>query len=103
MPPDSVVTTHTLPDFPKTGTTVLAQARYAHSFAITSFSASPRKKTKDAAAEDVAMEKVRRDLLVVGCRKKVVVLGAGKGGMKDAWVSFYFRLCLRGRCSNSLM
>lgn len=90
-----MVTTHTLPDFAKTGATVLPQARYAHSFAITSFTASPKKRTKDAqAAEDIPVEKIRRDLLVVGCRKKVVVFGAGKGGMKDAWVSIQLRLCL---------
>lgn len=95
MPPDSVVTTHTLPDFAKTGATVLPQARYAHSFAITSFTASPKKRAKDAqAAEDIPVEKKSRDLLVVGCRKKVVVFGAGKGGMKDAWVSIQLRLCL---------
>jgi hypothetical protein len=90
---DGNATLYTLPDLPKTGTTVLTQARNAHGFAITTYASGStgRKRTKDDRASDAATDQllVARDLLVVGCRKKVVVFGAGKAGFSDAWVSTY--------------
>ncbi|WVQ78836.1 hypothetical protein IAT38_000927 [Cryptococcus sp. DSM 104549] len=75
---DSTVTLYALPDIAKTGSTTLSQARTAHSFAITTFTNKGRKgESNDNGGV--------KDLLVVGCRKKVVVYGAGKGGMKEAW------------------
>lgn len=71
----------------------LTQARYAHSFAITSYTAAITKKpnkgetiNEGSKAQDGITETVKRDLLVVGCRKKVLVYGAGRSGLKDAWV-----------------
>jgi len=85
---------YSLPDLPKSSTTILSQARNAHTFAITPFTSTLAKKKSQAnlnieeSAKDVEDdEKVTKDLLVVGCRKKVVVYGAGRGGLKDAWVS----------------
>ncbi|WVR03742.1 hypothetical protein IAU60_000737 [Kwoniella sp. DSM 27419] len=77
---DTLVTLYPLSDPSKAKATTLNQARSAHTFATTAF--TPRTK-KDAAngASDAAL----KDLLVVGCRKKVVVYGAGKAGLKEAW------------------
>ncbi|WWD16424.1 hypothetical protein CI109_100850 [Kwoniella shandongensis] len=74
---DSIITVYPLPHLGKTGTSTLPQARSAHTFAITSYNS----KGKNTDAND-AIEGVR-DLLVVGCRKKVVIYGAGKQGLKD--------------------
>jgi hypothetical protein len=86
---DSTVTLYTLPDFGKTGTMVLSHARNAHGFAITTYTALPSKKKGADPGLDIPVEQVLRDILVVGCRKKVVVFGAGKGGIKEAWVYLF--------------
>lgn len=75
--PDTVVTLYPL-DFGK-GSLALSAARYAHAFATSSYSSN--KASKDGNGPST----VRRDLLVVGCRKKVVLYGAGKT-FKDPWV-----------------
>ncbi|KAK4684616.1 Vam6/Vps39-like protein vacuolar protein sorting-associated protein 39, partial [Tremellales sp. Uapishka_1] len=92
---DSLVTLFPLADLAKPAPTVLPQARNAHAFAITSYvSSTPsRKKSrndlktgKSNADETPSPTKEIRDLMIVGCRKKVVVYGAGKGGIKEGWV-----------------
>lgn len=71
----------------------MSQARNAHAFVIVSYDPSSTKGKRTAStdststgAEGVSKEGMR-DLLLIGCRKKVVVFGGGKGGLKDAWVS----------------
>ncbi|KAK8861657.1 hypothetical protein IAR55_002480 [Kwoniella newhampshirensis] len=76
---DSTVTLYPLPHLGKTGTSTLSQARSAHTFAVTSYSPSKGKNFDSDGGEGT------RDLLLVGCRKKVVVYGAGKQGFKDPW------------------
>lgn len=67
----------------KKGIVSLSQARTAHCFEIASFTATLRpKNSKDEPNQDDE-SKIKRDMLVVGCRKKVVVYRTGKGGMKD--------------------
>ncbi|ORY29789.1 hypothetical protein BCR39DRAFT_588162 [Naematelia encephala] len=80
---DSVVTLYSLSDLGKAGGSILSQARNAHAFAITSY--TPSFARRKPATDDTQVGEVRKDLLVVGCRKKVVVFGAGKGGLKEAW------------------
>lgn len=76
--PDTVVTLIKLDklDNPtaKGNSTVLTGARYAHAFAATTYF-----EARDGA-------KAARDILVVGCWKKVVVYGAGKN-LGELWVS----------------
>ncbi|WVQ93507.1 hypothetical protein IAU59_000581 [Kwoniella sp. CBS 9459] len=79
---DTVVTLYPLDDISKTKATVLTQARSAHTFATTTF--APKRKKSDS-GDDTQETGKARDLLVVGCRKKVAVFGAGKGGLKDVW------------------
>lgn len=79
----------------KGASTVLTQARTAHGFAITTYFApaaahvAPSTDASAAAAASAGTEapapsgtsspiKVARDLLVIGCRKKVCVYGAGR-------------------------
>jgi len=83
---------YTIPNLAKNGTTgfVLIQARSAHTFAITSYTPALTRKTTsqiDLRKEDE--ERKRKDVLVVGCRKKVVVYGVGRGGFKDGWVGIW--------------
>ena len=86
-----MVTTHALPDLQKSTVETLTQARTVHAFAITTYTRASSKDKHDV--EDSTIRNAnKRDLLVIGCRKKVVVYGAGKGGMKDAWVSTRFLL-----------
>lgn len=85
---DTAVTLFALPDFAKAGITNLPQARYAQVFATTTYTLPAPKHTADSSTSvNLADATQTKDLLVIGCRKKVVVYGAGKGGMKDAWVS----------------
>lgn len=85
---DTVVSLYTLPDIGKP--TLLSAARNAHAFAISSYQyESPRpNKAKGDAGSSEPGEKQKRDLVVVGCRKKVVVYGAGKT-LNDPWVSCF--------------
>jgi hypothetical protein len=82
-----MITLYSLPDLPKSSANVLSQARNAHTFAITSYTATISKKKSQADLKSGEGKKIRRDLLVVACRKKVVVYGAGRGGLKEGWVS----------------
>jgi len=63
----------------------LAQARTAHCFEIAPYTASLKSKgsKNDQNSNGDAENKVQRDMLVVGCRKKVIVYGTGKAGIKD--------------------
>jgi len=75
---------------------VLSAARYAHAFAVTSYTpASKVSKTQNGTASGdaggVAKVPIRRDLIVIGCRKKVLVYGAAKT-MRDPWVSYIAKL-----------
>ncbi|WVQ77396.1 hypothetical protein IAR50_007081 [Cryptococcus sp. DSM 104548] len=72
---DSVVTLYSLPDLTKSAPT-LSQARTVHAFSITTYTP---KRPKDGPPQE------QRDVLVVGCRKKVVVYGAGARGLNEAW------------------
>ena len=67
---------------------VLAQARTAHCFDIASYTTTVKSKPSkgDLTASQPESTKVRRDMLVVGCRKRVVVYGPGKSGYKDGLV-----------------
>lgn len=69
----------------KKGIVSLSQARTAHCFEIASYTATlkPKPNNKDDGNRAEDERRVERDLLVVGCRKKVVVYGTGKGGIKD--------------------
>lgn len=60
-------------------TTTLSQARTPHAFAATTYFA-PSPATQDGGTPG----KVSKDLLVIGCRKKVLVYGAGKN-LGEAW------------------
>jgi hypothetical protein len=84
---DTVVSLYALPDIGKP--TLLSAARNAHAFAISAFQyEAPRsKKAKSGAESSEVGEKKKRDLVVIGCRKKVVVYGAGKS-LTDPWVNF---------------
>ncbi|ORX35229.1 hypothetical protein BD324DRAFT_642956 [Kockovaella imperatae] len=62
---DSTVTLYSLDELRQIK--VLTLARYAHCFAIASNATGTG------------------DVLFVGCRKKIVVFGAGRGGFKEAW------------------
>ena len=76
---DTIVTVWPLPELSKALITLTA-ARTAHAFGIHSYlPAKNAKSTPDS-------EPQQTDLLVVGCRKKVVIYGAGKT-FKDHWVS----------------
>lgn len=82
---DSVVTLYNLTNpTAKGSSTVLSQARTAHAFAITTYFATTSPAEDDVPKEGPAPSgsssptKVARDLLVVGCRKKVCVYGAGR-------------------------
>nr|XP_018264809.1 uncharacterized protein I303_02989 [Kwoniella dejecticola CBS 10117]OBR86967.1 hypothetical protein I303_02989 [Kwoniella dejecticola CBS 10117] len=77
---DTVVTLYSLPDLPKKSSIVLNQARSAHCFAHTTYLPKGLKKSSDS-----TLDNGMKDLLVVGCRKKVVVYGTGKGGLKEGW------------------
>ncbi|TYJ56256.1 hypothetical protein B9479_003101 [Cryptococcus floricola] len=72
---DTVVTLYSLPDLTKSAPT-LSQARTVHAFSITTYTP---KRRKDEPPQE------QRDLLVVGCRKKVVVFGAGERGLNEGW------------------
>lgn len=63
----------------------LSQARTAHCFEIASYTATLKSKNgkNDSNADSEGESQVKRDMLVVGCRKKVVVYGTGKSGIKD--------------------
>ncbi|WVW80239.1 hypothetical protein I302_102217 [Kwoniella bestiolae CBS 10118] len=80
---DTVVTLYSLPDLPKKGSIVLNQARSAHCFANTTYTSSSSK-GKKADSSDPSTKEIR-ELLIVGCRKKVVVYGASKEGLKEGW------------------
>lgn len=86
---DATVTLHTLPDMAKSGTTTLAQARTAHCFDIASYTSALKSKASgpDVGSGNGESKKVKQDVLVVGCRKKVVVYGMGKKGFKEGLVS----------------
>ncbi|WWC68549.1 uncharacterized protein I206_102478 [Kwoniella pini CBS 10737] len=75
---DTVVTLYSLPELTKKGSIVLNQARSAHCFAHTKYSTQGKKGESSTGISS-------KELLVVGCRKKVVVYGAGKGGLKEGW------------------
>jgi hypothetical protein len=72
---------------------VLSQARNAHTLTVTSFDPSAAKGKRSVSIEPPlpgargTEAKEQWDLLVIGCRKKVVVFGGGINGLKDAWVS----------------
>jgi hypothetical protein len=61
----------------------LSQARTAHCFEIASYTATVKKNSKNDPNDSEVESQVKRDMLVVGCRKKVVVYGTGKSGIKD--------------------
>jgi hypothetical protein len=63
----------------------LSQARTAHCFEIASYTATLKTKNgkSDTNTDAETGNEVKRDMLVVGCRKKVAVYGTGKGGIKD--------------------
>ena len=61
----------------------LSQARTAHCFEIASYTATLKQNSKNDPDISEAESQVKRDMLVVGCRKKVVVYGTGKSGIKD--------------------
>lgn len=63
-------------------TTTLSQARTPHAFATTTYFAPAP--ALAAAADGGTPAKVSRDLLVIGCRKKVLVYGAGRT-LGEAW------------------
>ncbi|BEI86071.1 hypothetical protein CcaverHIS002_0603580 [Cutaneotrichosporon cavernicola] len=75
--PDQTVSLYKL-DHPSRAK-VLTQARYAQAFAATTYMAPGKPSEGSATAA-----KTRRDLLVVGCSKKVVVYGAG-ARLGEAW------------------
>lgn len=82
---DTVVSLYSLPDIGKPS--LLSAARNAHHFAVSAFQyEQPKSKKARGEATPGAEEKQKRDLVVIGCRKKVVVYGAGKT-MTDPWVS----------------
>ncbi|EIW66424.1 hypothetical protein TREMEDRAFT_70067 [Tremella mesenterica DSM 1558] len=83
---ESVITLYSLPNLEKGSSSVLAQARSAHCFSITSYaSINKTKSLKSVRSEDVGKEdKSVGDVLIVGCRKKVVVYGFGRG-YKEGW------------------
>ena len=82
----------------KSGTTTLAQARTAHCFDIASYTTTAKSKAgkDDVGPSSGGNQKVSRGVLVVGCRKKVLVYGLGKKGFKEGLVS----LALNGRGSS---
>lgn len=80
---DSTVTLHSPPDMSKKAIVSLSQARTAHCFEIASCTATLKKNSKNGPPDSEAENAVKRDMLVVGCRKKVVVYGTGKSGIKD--------------------
>ena len=84
-----MVILYSLPDLARSSATTLSQARNAHTFAVTTYTpiASKKGQADLSKGDGGEAEKVTKDLLVVGCRKKVVVYGAGRGGLKEAWVS----------------
>lgn len=91
---DSAVTVYRLPDLAKSGTTTLAQAGTAHCFEIASYTSTQKPSTNEAETDPGSEgQKTKKDLLVVGCRKKVVVYGLGKAGYKDGLVSRSSRGC----------
>jgi hypothetical protein len=68
----------------KKGIISLSQARTAHCFEIASFTATLKSKnSKNDPGNTETESQVKRDMLVVGCRKKVVVYVTGKRGIKD--------------------
>lgn len=85
---DSSITLYNLPELGKTGTMVLAQARTAHCFDVASYTTTvkPKPSKGDLKSSQHESTKVKRDMLIVGCRKKVVVYGLGKSGYKDGFV-----------------
>lgn len=86
---ESTITLYALADFGKTGSLVLAQARTAHCFDIASYATTvkPKPNKGEPDASQLESKKVKRDMLVVGCRKKVVIYGLGKSGFKEGLVS----------------
>lgn len=84
---DSLVTLYPLTELATAKGRALTQARNAHAFAISFFDPSSVKGKRNETADGGENAELR-DLLVVGCRKKVVVIGGGKNGLKDSWVSF---------------
>ena len=93
---DSAITLHPLNDIGRGSTAPLTQARNAHCFGITDYTGSAPAKRRPKDGDDAISSRtgtpshVPRDLLVVGCRKKVVLYGAGKSGLREAWVSAFF-------------
>jgi len=86
-----VVSFYGLPELGKP--TVLAAARNAHAFAVSSYN-PVLKATKAQTEEDGSVKTAaRKDLVIIGCRKKVLVYGAGKS-FRDPWVSVQFLLIL---------
>lgn len=83
---DSLVTLYPLAELATAKGRALTQARNAHAFAITSYDPSSVKGKRNEGSDGGGMSELR-DLLVIGCRKKVVVIGGGKNGLKDSWVS----------------
>jgi D-arabinose 5-phosphate isomerase GutQ len=84
-----MVTLHALPDMNKSGVVTFSQARTAHCFETASYTATikPKRSKGEVDTPSQGDTQVKRDLLVVGCRKKVVVYGLGKSGMKEGVVS----------------
>ena len=80
------MTLHSLPDLPNKGIVTLSQARTAHCFEIASYTTTlkTKKSKSDLTSNTEGETQVKRDLLVVGCRKKVVVYGS-RGGIKDGF------------------
>ena len=70
---------------------VLGQARTAHCFDIASYTTTSKVKPAKGGAKESQSQpettKIKRDMLIVGCRKKVVVYGLGRSGFKDGLVS----------------
>jgi hypothetical protein len=83
--PDSTVTALQLPDLPRNSVITLSQARNAHCFAISSFIRNARR-SGSGSSKDVSGDQTLKDLLIVGCRKKVVVYGSERPGLKDPYV-----------------
>lgn len=79
LTPDSSVTLYKLEHPTAKGSSItLSQARYAQAFGVTTYLA-PQPSDGDSTPT-----KVQRDLLVIGCSKKVVVYGAG-ARLGEAW------------------
>lgn len=86
---DGVVTVYPLESPSTSKGKVTGQARNAHTFAIVQYdpSTSKGKRSQDGASAKVAASaEGLAEMVIIGCRKKVVVLSGIRPGFKDAWV-----------------